>query len=334
MKRWALAWLFVLLQPVVASAELRCDDCDEGIALLRQDGASCLGALIGVNEIVTAGHCVYRRRERPWSVVFPATAERALERVEATVLEASFDLDAGKDFARLRLATPTSRAPYRVSTDPLADGAVVRHWRRRDVPEGEELFAARCEVVHHSFALPTADSPDAPRMVLGGCDVRRGDSGGPVVADGALIGLNQAWLHDVRSPPAWLSVDARWRTRPPLISVVSLRCAMGGQCARRSDGESREAWDRDAQRRLAAVEERVLDELSAFMRANPELYLRYVRKRRGANELVRLGPICAEGPPRVVALPRVELRPRVDAFGRFVAEARWLSPVSRRLRSC
>lgn len=339
MSRLALTTLLLAVLAFVAPAtagasELHCDACDDGVVLLRRDAASCLGALVGAAEVITAGHCVHRRRDEPWSVVFPATRTHPMEVVEARVLDAEFDLAAGKDFARLRLATPTARVPYRVSTEALADGAVVRHWRRRDVRGGEELFAEPCEVVHHSFTLPTADSVDAPRIVLGGCGVRRGDSGGPVIVDGALVGLNQAWLHDVRADDSWLPIDARWRALPPVITAVNLRCAIGGQCRWPPPWEARDAWDREARRRLHEVEERVLDELSSFVRAHPELYLRPVRKRRGALEVFRIAPVCVEGPERVVALPRTEVRRALDAFGRFVVESRTLAPVRRRLRPC
>lgn len=335
MSRLALALALVALVPALGRAsELRCDACDDGVVLLRRGTASCLGALVGPAEVITAGHCVHRRPDEPWSVVFPATATRPMETVEARVLDAEFDLAAGKDFARLRLATPTDRVPYRVSTEALADGEVVRHWRRRQVPGGEELFAEPCEVVHASFALPTADSVDARRLVLGGCDVRFGDSGGPVVADGALVALNQAWIYDLRSDVSWLPVDARWRARPPVITVVNLRCAMGGLCRWPPPWQAREAWEREARRRLHEVEERVLDELSSFVRAHPELYLRPVRKRRGALEVFRIAPVCVEGAARVVALPRVEVRRALDAFGRFVVQTRSLPAVSRRLRPC
>ncbi|MCA9617109.1 MAG: trypsin-like serine protease [Myxococcales bacterium] len=304
--------------------------------MLEWNGGSCLGVLVSATEVVTAGHCAVGRAAETFRTRFPAVANHPPEERESRVIEAEFDLAAGKDFARLRLATPTEREPFRVRTDALADGATVTHWRRRSVGQVEELYAESCEVVVGSFVLSRADSPDSPRMTLGGCGVRPGDSGGPVTLDGELVALNQAWVCDAKEPPRGLGLgyEGGWRAQPPVITAVNLRCAVGRLCRWPGVAEAREAWLRDARTRLLAEETAILDALASFTDAHPELYVRVVRRPRGGIEQIRLGPVCSDGVARRVALPAHQLVRTVDAFGRLVVARRTLPSIVRRFPVC
>ncbi|GAA3867154.1 serine protease [Saccharothrix violaceirubra] len=166
----------------------------------------CGGALIAPDKVVTAAHCTVER-----------TALATLDRQRITVVAGRPDLDQpvghevevasswrhpdfrsvaeGDDVAILTLAHPL---PYRtIAVGAAYTGpATVHGWGRTgelapasrvlravDVPVLDDGTCRKADSVHNPAKMLCAGYPE------GGKDACEGDSGGPIVQDGALIGV-------------------------------------------------------------------------------------------------------------------------------------------------
>ncbi|MDI2028457.1 serine protease [Saccharopolyspora sp. TS4A08] len=190
------------------------EDAPWAVALTDRYGNQyCGGTLIRAGEVITAAHCAHdpltgaERSPKDIRVIAGRTDLRSTEGTEAEVDEVKVhpgyeDFTTGDDLAVLELATPLPQRPLPVvapgDTEPYQPGTSARvyGWGRtsEDGPASDTLRSVEVPVAPDDScrsAYPTYD----PRSMFcagypeGGRDACAGDSGGPIVADGRLIGV-------------------------------------------------------------------------------------------------------------------------------------------------
>lgn len=173
----------------------------------------CGGTLIRAGEVVTAAHCAHdpltgaERSPGDLKVVAGRTDLRSSEGTEAEVdsvwVHPQYeDFTTGDDLAVLKLSTPLPQRPLPVvepgDESPYRPGAPARvyGWGRtsEDGPASDTLRSVEVPVAPDESCRSAYPNYDPRSMFCagypeGGRDACAGDSGGPIVADGRLIGV-------------------------------------------------------------------------------------------------------------------------------------------------
>lgn len=192
---------------IVGGSDTSTDDYPWMVALTDAAGAPyCGGALVGPDRVVTAAHCVVRRNPDELTVVAGRTDMRTDEGVEAGVEQVWVHPDFsgnpmdGDDLAVLTLDREPGYGTIPLEEDPDAyqpgRRAIVLGWgyTDEDGPSSPVLQEAEVPLRSDSDCSQTYPQYDPEEMVCagypdGGRDACYGDSGGPLIADGGLIGV-------------------------------------------------------------------------------------------------------------------------------------------------
>ena len=200
------------------------------------ESAYCGGALAAYDRVVTAAHCISGYSLASVRVIVGRTDLRTDEGEERGVLRAWVHPDyqsptQGADVAVLFLdrAVPYRPVPLETSQDAYYPGrpATVLGWgyTSEGGPSSSELRRAEVALVADSDCAATFREFNPQSMVCaaasdGRTDACYGDSGGPMVADGRLIGII-----------SWGSGCAREGTPGVYVRVASYAAAISAQLA-------------------------------------------------------------------------------------------------------
>ncbi|MGH3793857.1 MAG: S1 family peptidase [Pseudonocardiaceae bacterium] len=190
------------------------------------DSAYCGGALVAPDRVVTAAHCISGYAPSSVRVIVGRTDLRGAEGEERMVLRSWIDPDyrsptQGADVAVLTLdrAVPYETLPLETSRSayPAGRSATVLGWgyTSEGGPSSSTLRSAEMPLVADSDCAATFREFDPQTMVCagdrgGGVDACYGDSGGPLIAGGRLIGIT-----------SWGSGCARARTPGVFVRIAS-----------------------------------------------------------------------------------------------------------------
>jgi trypsin len=192
---------------IVGGSDTSTDDYPWMVALTGAAGSPyCGGALVAPDRVVTAAHCVAGRDPDELTVVAGRTDMRTDEGVESGVeqvwVHPDFNGDPmrGDDLAVLTLDREPGSGTIPIEEDPGAyqpgRPATVLGWgyTDEDGPSSPVLQEAEVPLRSDSDCSQTYPQYDPEEMVCagypdGGRDACYGDSGGPLIADGRLIGV-------------------------------------------------------------------------------------------------------------------------------------------------
>jgi secreted trypsin-like serine protease len=190
------------------------DDAPWVVALTDRYGNQfCGGTLIRAGEVVTAAHCAHdpltgaERSPEDVRVIAGRTDLRSSQGSEAEVDDVWVhpgyeDFTTGDDLAVLKLSAPLPQRPLPVvapgETAPYEPGAMARvyGWGRtsENGPNSDSLRSVEVPVAADDACRSAYPNYDPRSMFCagypeGGRDACAGDSGGPIVAGGRLIGV-------------------------------------------------------------------------------------------------------------------------------------------------
>lgn len=172
---------------------------------VNSNSAYCGGALIAPDRVVTAAHCISGYPAGSVRVLVGRTDLRSNKGEQRWVarywVEPGYQSPTeGDDVAVLLLDRPVSYRPVPLETDQDAyragAPATVFGWgyTSENGPSSPVLRSAKVPLIADSDCAATYDEFDADEMVCagqpsGGTDACYGDSGGPLIAAGRLIGI-------------------------------------------------------------------------------------------------------------------------------------------------
>lgn len=198
------------------------------------ESAYCGGALVAPDRVVTAAHCISGYMPSSVRVVVGRTDLRGSDGEERAVLRAWVDPDyrSPTDGADVAVLTLDRSVPYEtlpLETDqsayPAGRAATVLGWgyTSEGGPSSPTLRRADLPLVADSDCAATFREFRSPAMVCagnraGGVDACYGDSGGPLIAGGRLIGIT-----------SWGSGCARARTPGVFVRVATYAAAIQEQ---------------------------------------------------------------------------------------------------------
>jgi trypsin len=207
----ALAAAAQLKPAIVGGTEVSIEDYPYQIALILNGKLGCGGSIISPNHVVTAAHCVIDHPASKFSIRAGSSSSKSggvVVNVSSSAVHpkyntATFD----NDIAILTLADRLTFGPGVGPVGLPDDGArslsigaevVVSGWGsvQEDRPESPTLQAVTVSVVNmddcranYSDVGAITESMFCAGAWDGGKDACHGDSGGPVVANGVLVGV-------------------------------------------------------------------------------------------------------------------------------------------------
>ncbi len=185
--------LLLLVALGVVGGESAPDARDDATVCLSARGLPlCTGVVIAPHTVLTAGHCVNPvGPDEPYFIGVGAdcTHPRLQLRVERMVAHPSYTREGGRfDLGLIKLLdeAPVTPLPIRWRPlDPSLVGQLVRHLGYGTVEEGVEVDGQR-RAVSHPLLLIDQDFVWSGDETTNTCV---GDSGGPAVLEGQLIGI-------------------------------------------------------------------------------------------------------------------------------------------------
>ncbi|MFN8791554.1 MAG: trypsin-like serine peptidase [Bdellovibrionales bacterium] len=311
-------------QEALRNWKVRCSDssnCPDTVGqLVMQVGESvgvCTGTLIAPDRILTNSHCFDMPDaglthatlcSQGTRIVFAENSRSGREVVECeSVVVKSRIRNSGEqkfldpDYMILKLKRSVSRGFESINFSGLEDGMRLEVRKvNPNRPGGGTLDVARCEVLHQTALLPSANSALAPVHILAGCPVIPGNSGSSVFDSQGQIrgvlfaGVQRELLDQARLPRAVVSrlkeLMPSYAANAACISTLGReslpsRCSQGRTSAENRDEDRSDFNQLDIRNRL----ERDLQSFSG----NPRFGYDFRRKvnARGESEMV-YRPVC------------------------------------------